>query len=135
MLHRQVEQIVDVPVPQVVEEVVQVDRIVPQERVQQRTVEQIVEVPVPQMVEEVVHVPQIQVQERIVQNIVEQIVEVPRQIVSTSPTASPRRKVPGFSTRPDTHTTHTQDRQRAHAEKSPTFQQDPLNGNDGRLMP
>merc|ERR1712032_947958 len=45
-----VEQVVDVPVPQVVEEVVQVAKIIPQERVQQRTVEQVVDVPVPQVV-------------------------------------------------------------------------------------
>ena len=37
-------------VPQVVAEVVKVVRLIPQERVQQRTVEQIVDVPVPQVV-------------------------------------------------------------------------------------
>merc|ERR1712222_13444 len=53
---------VDVPVPQVVEEIV----------------EQVVDVPVPQTVEEVVQVPQVQVQEKIVQRAVEQVVQVPR---------------------------------------------------------
>merc|ERR1712032_294706 len=76
-----------------VEEVVQVAKIIPQERVQQRTVEQVVDVPVPQVVEEiveqvvdvpvpqtveeVVQVPQVQVQEKIVQRAVEQVVQVP----------------------------------------------------------
>eukprot|EP00971_Amphidinium_carterae_P294816 5853820-Amphidinium_carterae.1 len=62
-----VEQIVDVPVPQTVEEVVQVPRIIPQEQTVQRTVEQIVDVPVPQTVEEVVQVPRIIPQEQTVQ--------------------------------------------------------------------
>ena len=41
------------PVPQVVEVVAPVSKIVPQERIMQRFVEQIVEPPVPQVVEEV----------------------------------------------------------------------------------
>merc|ERR1719261_2263090 len=67
------QQIVEIPtVQEVVEEriidelqivemqqVVQVPKIVPQERVQHRQVEQIVDIPVPMQVEEVVHVPMI----------------------------------------------------------------------------
>ena len=53
---RTVEQMVEIPVPQVVEEVEQVSKIAPQERVMQHSVEQIVEVPVPQVVEEIVQV-------------------------------------------------------------------------------
>jgi len=90
---RTVEQVVDVPVPQVVEEVIEVAKVIPQERVQQRTVEQVVDVPVPQIVEEileqVVDVPVPQVveevveiakvipQERVQQRTVEQVVDVP----------------------------------------------------------
>ena len=46
-------------VPQVMEEIGEVVRSIPQERVQQRTVEQIVHVPVPQVVEEIAAVVQI----------------------------------------------------------------------------
>ena len=46
-------------VPKVVDEIVEVVRLIPQERVQQRTVEQIVHVPVPQVVEEMTEVVQI----------------------------------------------------------------------------
>ena len=41
-------------VPQVVDEIIEVVRLIPQERVQQRNVEQIVHVPVPQVVGEIV---------------------------------------------------------------------------------
>ena len=41
-------------VPQVVDEIIEVVRLIPQERVQQRNVEQIVHVPVPQVVGETV---------------------------------------------------------------------------------
>ena len=46
-------------VPQVMEEIVEVVCLIPQERVQQRTMEQIVYVPVPQVVEETAKVVQI----------------------------------------------------------------------------
>ena len=46
-------------VPKVVGEIIEVVRLIPQERVQQRTVEQIVHVPVPQVVEEIAEVVQI----------------------------------------------------------------------------
>eukprot|EP00971_Amphidinium_carterae_P180775 3585682-Amphidinium_carterae.1 len=59
-----VEQIVDVPVPQTVEEIINVPKIIPQERVQNRTVEMVVDVPVPQTVEEIVTVPKIIPQEK-----------------------------------------------------------------------
>ena len=43
-------------VPRIMEEIVEVVRLILQERVQQRTVEQIVDVPVPQVVEEIAEV-------------------------------------------------------------------------------
>ena len=46
-------------VPQVVDEIIEVVRLIPQESVQQRTAEQIVHAPVPQVVEEIVEVLQI----------------------------------------------------------------------------
>ena len=52
-------------VQQVVDEIIEVARWTPQERVQQRTVEQIVHVPVPKVVEEIAGVVQIIPQERI----------------------------------------------------------------------
>ena len=46
-------------VPQVIEKIVEVVRLIPQERIQQRTVEQMVVVPVLQVVKEMVEVDQI----------------------------------------------------------------------------
>ena len=46
-------------VPKVVDEIIEVVRLIPQERVKQRIVEQIVHVPVPQVVEEVAEMVQI----------------------------------------------------------------------------
>ena len=46
-------------IPQVVDEIIEVVRLIPPERVQQRTVEQNVHVPVPQVVEETAEVVQI----------------------------------------------------------------------------
>ena len=63
--HRQVEQLVEVPIPQIEEEIVHVPKIITQQRVQHEQVEQIVEVPVPMMEEEVVHVPKIITQTRV----------------------------------------------------------------------
>ena len=51
-----VEQITDVHVPQIMEEIVEVAKIVLEDRLQQRTVEEIVDVPVPQFLEEIVEV-------------------------------------------------------------------------------
>ena len=64
-------------VPQVMAEIVEVVRVIPQERVQQRTVEQIVDVPVPQVVEEIVEVVQIIPQGRLSVRINDRIVSVP----------------------------------------------------------
>ena len=55
-LERIVEQITDVHVPQIMEEIVEVAKIVLEERVQLRTAEEIVDVPVPQFLEEIVEV-------------------------------------------------------------------------------
>ena len=70
-------QTVQRPVEQIVEQRVEVPKIIPQERVQQRTVEQIVDVPVPQVVEEIVEVAKIIPQERVQQRTVEQVIDVP----------------------------------------------------------
>ena len=73
-------------VPQVVDEIVEVVRLILQERVQQRAVEQIVHVPVPQVVEEKAGVVQIIHQERISKRIVDRIVDVPVVMQSQVPT-------------------------------------------------
>ena len=52
-------------VPQDMAEIVEVVRLIPQERVHQRTVEQIVHVPVPQVVEEMAEVVQESISKRI----------------------------------------------------------------------
>merc|ERR1719502_1518053 len=79
VLERSVEvpQIVQKPVEVVRQQHVEIPRIFPQERVQERRVEQIVDVPVPQMVEEKIEVPKIFAQERIQHVAVEQILDVP----------------------------------------------------------
>ena len=64
-------------VPKVVDEIIEVVRLIPQERVQKRTVEQIVHVPVPQVVEEIAEVVQIIHQERISKRVIDRIVDVP----------------------------------------------------------
>ena len=64
-------------VPKVVDKIIEVVRLIPQERVQQRTVEQILHVPVPQVVEEIAAVVQIILQERISKRIIDRIVDVP----------------------------------------------------------
>ena len=74
---RTVEQIVDIPVPHFLENVVEVVQIVPQERVLIRTVEQIVDTPTLQSQDEIVEVIQLILQEGISERILEQIVEVP----------------------------------------------------------
>ena len=48
--------VTDVPVPQVVEEILEVIKVIPQERVSERVVEQIVDVPVLRFVEEIVEI-------------------------------------------------------------------------------
>ena len=74
-------------VPQVVDEIIEVLRVIPHERVQQHTVEQIVHVPVPQIVGETVEVVQMIPQECISKRIIDRIVDVPlvmqRQVPSS----------------------------------------------------
>ena len=50
------DQIVDVPVPQLMEETVEAAKSIPEERTQQRTLEETVSVPVPQIQEQIVEV-------------------------------------------------------------------------------
>ena len=50
------DQIVDVPVPQIMEETVEVAKLIPQERIQQRTLEETVNVPFQQIQEQIVAV-------------------------------------------------------------------------------
>ena len=50
------EQIVHVPVPQIMEETVEAAKSIPQERIQQRALEETVNVPVPQIQEQIVAV-------------------------------------------------------------------------------
>ena len=64
-------------VPQVVDEIIEVVRQIPHERIQQRTVEQIVHVSVAQVVEEMAGVVQIIPQERVSKRIIDRIVDVP----------------------------------------------------------
>ena len=59
------------------DEILEVVRLIPQERFQQRTVEQIVNVTVSQVVEEIAGVVQIILQERVSKRIIDQIVDVP----------------------------------------------------------
>ena len=61
----------------ILEEIVEVVRLVPQEQMSERICEQVVEVPVPQVAEKLIGVPKIASQERILQRAVEQIVDVP----------------------------------------------------------
>ena len=82
-----VEQSLDVPVSEIVKQLVEVLETVSQDRIQQRTVEQIVDAPVPKAVEELAEVFRVFSQDRIQQRAVEQttpatslsemIVEVP----------------------------------------------------------
>ena len=50
------DQIVDVPVPQIAEETVEAAKLIPEERIQQRTLEETVSGPVPQIQEQIVAV-------------------------------------------------------------------------------
>ena len=52
------DQIVDVPVPHLIEETVEAAKLIPEERIQQRTLEETVSVPVPQIQEQIVAVVQ-----------------------------------------------------------------------------
>ena len=70
------EQILDVLVPDMVEQLVKLPNTVSQDRIRQRTVEQIVDIPVPQDVEELVEVSRVS-QDKIQQRFVEQTDETP----------------------------------------------------------
>ena len=61
---RTVEQIVDVPFPQAVEELAEVFRVYSQDRTQQRAVEQTIDTPATSLVEMIVEVPVIRTQEK-----------------------------------------------------------------------
>ena len=56
---RIVEETIDVPVPQVMKEVIEVVKVIPHEPVQNRTVEHIVDVSVPQIQEELLELIQL----------------------------------------------------------------------------
>ena len=71
------EQIVDLPLPQITEEIVEVVRFGSREHVQQRSDEQIVELPLPQITEEIVEVVRFGSREHVQQRSDEQIVELP----------------------------------------------------------
>ena len=73
-MHGTVEQILDVPVPEMVEQLVEVPETVSRDGVQQRTVEQIVDAPVMQAVEELAEVSKVFSQDRIQQRIVEKTI-------------------------------------------------------------
>ena len=79
-------QVTNEYVPKVVDEIIVVVRVIPQERVQQRTVEQSVHVPVPQVVGEIMEVVQITPQERISERIIDRIVDVPVAVQRQVPT-------------------------------------------------
>ena len=79
---RAVEQIFDVPVPEMVKQLLEVPETVSQDRIKQRTVEQIVDAPVPQVVEELAESFKVFSQDRIQQRAVEQIIENPANSVA-----------------------------------------------------
>ena len=76
-LQRAAEQILDVPLPEMVTQLVEVPETVSPDRIQQRTVEQIVDAPVPQVVEELAEIFKVFSQDRIQQRAVEQTIEIP----------------------------------------------------------
>ena len=71
------EQTLDVTMPEMVKQLVEVPKIISQDRIQQRTVKQIVGIPVPQVVEEVVEVCKVSSQDRVQQRFGRQIIETP----------------------------------------------------------
>ena len=68
-----VEQVLDVPVPEMVE----VPKTISQDKIQQRIVEQIMDVPVPQVMKELVEVSKVFPQDRVQQCFTEQTIETP----------------------------------------------------------
>lgn len=89
VMQRQVEQIVNMPFPQIMEDLVEVVKIISQERVSHWIVEQI-DVSVPQVVDEIVEVRWLVPQERIVQRQVEQFVNVPVPQIFEEPVEVPK---------------------------------------------
>ena len=83
-------------VQKVADEIIEVVRLTPQERVQQRTVEQIVHVSVPRVVEEIAGVVQIILQERISKRITDRIVDVPVVMQRQVPTIQTVQKTVEF---------------------------------------
>ena len=67
-------------VPQGVDETIEVVRLIPQKRVQQRSVEQIVHVPVLQVVEATAEVVQVRISKRIIDRTVDVPVVMQRQV-------------------------------------------------------
>ena len=75
------------------EEIAEVVRLMPQERVQQRIAEQFVFVSVPQVVEEIAGVVQIILQERISKRIIDRIVDAPVVMQRQVPTIQTVQKI------------------------------------------
>ena len=73
-VHGTVEQILDVPVPETVEQLMEMPETVSRDGIMQRTVEQIPDAPVPQAVEELADISKVSSQDGIQQRIVEQTI-------------------------------------------------------------
>ena len=80
-----VEQVLDVPVPEMVE----VPKTISQDKIQQRIVEQIIDVPVPQVVKELVEVSKVFPQDRVQQCFTEQTIETPAISLEVKITEAP----------------------------------------------
>ena len=76
ILERTVEQLVDMPVPQIQEQIMEVANTIPRERISERIVEHTRDVPVPQIREQIVEVVKNIHQERISERIAEQTADV-----------------------------------------------------------
>ena len=87
---RNVEHIVDVPVPQIQEQIVEMVKVIPQEGFAERMMEQIVDVPVPQVMEETVEVAHSIPMERIPERVGEQIVDMQEPQVMEKITKVPK---------------------------------------------
>ena len=87
------EQIVDVQVPQDVEQAIEVLKISSQDRDLHGTVEQIPDVPVPEMVEQLVKLPETVSDDRIQQRTAEHIAVIPVEQINETPDVSLAEKV------------------------------------------
>ena len=74
---RTCEQIGNVPIPQVVEQIIEVPKISSQDGILQDAVEQIPDVPVPEMVQQLVNLPKTVSEDGIQQRTVERIADIP----------------------------------------------------------